>query len=136
MKLMKKALSVFMAALMIFSVMSISLVSYAAEADMTDSYKALAYSFFNYTKDSSLGSNNNIVTKDDAGIPSLTILGDLSHYTTSTESGNYKYADDHGNAVRSIAYTHKVTAKDDGKYTIRNATNTLLGIVDNIISYE
>ncbi len=136
MKLMKKALSVFMAALMIFSVMSISLVSYAAEADLSDSYKALAYSFFNYTKDSSLGSNNNVIIKDDAGIPSLTILGDLSYYTTSTESGNYKYADDKGNAIRSIAYTHKVTAKDDGKYTIRNAANTLLGIVDNIISYE
>ncbi|MBQ8209185.1 MAG: hypothetical protein IJZ35_01185 [Clostridia bacterium] len=136
MKLMKKALSVFMAALMLFSVMSIGLVSYAADSGLSDAYRALAYSFFNYTKDTSLGSNNNVVTKDDAGIPSLTILGDLSKYTTSTESGTYEYAADDGSAIRSVSYTHKVTAQDDGNYTIRNATNILLGIVDNLISYE
>lgn len=136
MKLMKKALSVFMAALMLFSVMSVSLVSYAADADLSDSYRSLAYSFFNKTTDTSLGSNKYIVTKDDAGIPSLTILGDLNQYTTSTGSGSYEYAADDGSAIRSVSYTHKVTAKDDGNYTIRNATNTFLGIVDKIISYE
>lgn len=138
MKLMKKALSVFMAALMIFSVMSISFVSYAADSDLSSSYRSFAYSFFNKTTDTSLGSNNYIVTKDAAGIPSLTILGDLSHYTTSTESGTYEYEDEEGGsgAIRSIAYTHMVTATDDGSYTIRNATNTLLGLVDKLISYE
>ena len=136
MKLMKKALSVFMAVLMIFSAMSISFTSFAADADLKESYKNFAYSFFNYTKDSSTGAN--VITKDEAGIPSLTILGDMSHYTTSTGSGSYKYEDEEGGsgAIRSVAYSHFVTAKDDGNYTIRSATNILLGIVDNIISYE
>lgn len=138
MKLFKKTLCVLLSALMLFTGLSVGIVGYAAEANLSDSYRALAYSFFNKTTDTSLGSNNYVVTKDEAGIPSLTILGDLNYYTTSTESGEYEYKDEEGGsgAIRAVSYTHKVTAKDDGNYTIRNATNTLLGIVDNLISYE
>lgn len=138
MKLIRKTLCVLLAAVMMITGLSAGLVGFAANADLTNSYRAFAYSFFNKTTDTTLGSNKYVVTKDDAGVPSMTILGDLDYYTTSTESGSYEYQDEIGDsgAIRSVSYTHKVTAKDDGNYTIRNATNTLLGIVDNIISYE
>lgn len=136
MKLMKKTLCVFLSALMLFTGLSVGLVGYAADEDLSGSYKALAYAFFNYTKDSALGSNSYIVNKDESGIPSLTILGDMNKYTASTGSGGYEYAADDGSPIRSVSYTHKVTAKDDSSYTIRTATNTFLGIVDKVISYE
>lgn len=133
MKLFKKTLCVFLSALMLFTGLSVGLVGYAASTALDDSYKSLAYSFVNFTKNSS---NVNVVTKDEKGIPSLTILGDMDNYTTSTDSGNYEYANTDGSPIRSVSYTHKVTAKDDGKYTIRNAENIILGIADSLISYE
>ena len=136
MKLIKKTLCILMSVLMLFTGLSAGMVGFAADDGMNDSYRALAYAFFNYTKDTSLGSNEFIITRDEAGIPSTTILGDLDKYTTSTGSGGYKYAADDGSAIRSVEYSHIVTAKDDSSYTIRNATNVFLGIVDNIISYE
>ena len=136
MKLMKKTLCIFMSVLMMFSALSVGLVGHAADDALAGSYRALAYAFFNYTRDTAYGSNDFIITKDEAGIPSLTILGDLSKYDTSTHADGYEYAADDGTPIRSVAYDHKVTAKDDSSYTIRNATNTFLGIVDKIISYE
>ena len=136
MKLMKKTLCIFMSALMLFSALSVGIVGHAADENLSGSYRALAYAFFNYTKDSSFGSNDFIINKDEAGIPSLTILGDLSKYDTSTRADGYAYAAEDGTPIRSVAYDHKVTAKDDSNYTIRNATNTFLSIVDKIISYE
>lgn len=133
MKLFKKTLCVLLSALMLFTGLSVGLVGYAESSSLNESYRSLAYGFVNFTKNSS---NANVVTKDEKGIPSLTILGDLDHYTTSTESGNYEYADVDDSPIRSVSYTHKVTAKDDGNYTIRNAENIILGMVDSLISYE
>ena len=49
MKMLKKTLCVFLSILMLFSAMSVSLVAFAAEEDLSEAYRALAYSFFKYS---------------------------------------------------------------------------------------
>ena len=67
MKMLKKALSVFLAILMLMSALTASFYGAAAEADKATDYRALAYSFFNYTIQSSGLTSANVISKDKNG---------------------------------------------------------------------
>ena len=136
MKMLKRTLSVFLAALMLFSCMSMSVVGFAAEVRNATSYRALAYSFFNYSIKNSGFTSQYVVNTDANGYPSRSIVGDLEQYTISNHSGEYEYADLDSNPIRAISYDHMVTAHDNSTGTIRNAAVSYLAIVDEIISYE
>ncbi len=136
MKLIKNALCVFMSVLMLFSGLYAGVVGFAENTDLTATYRSVAYGFFKFTQDTAIGSNKYILTKDSNGVPQLTILGALEQYTSSTESADYEYADVDDSPIRAVSYTHKISAKDDEARTIANATESVLSIVDNIISYE
>lgn len=136
MKLLKKTLSVFLAVLMLASAMSVSFYAAAAEIRSATDYRALAYSFFNYTVKSSGNTSSNVVNKDENGYPIRSLVGDLDQYTISNASSDYKYADENEVPIRAIAYDHKVVAKDNSQGLIRGAANAYLSIVDELISYE
>lgn len=136
MKMLKKALSVFLAALMLMSALSVSFYGAAAEVNEAEDYRALAYSFFNYTIQSSGHTSSNVITKDANGFPVRSIVGDMDQYTISNASGDYEYADDKGEPIRAISYDHKVTAKDNSAGLIKGALQAYLAIADNIMSTE
>ena len=136
MKMLKKTLCVFLSVIMIFSAMSVSLVAFAAEDDLKESYRELAYSFFKYTVVSSGYTSQFVVDTDDKGYPATSILGDMDSYELSNASGEYKYADTNEKPIRLISYNHVVTAKDNSTGLIRNAVTKYLGIVDQIMSKE
>ena len=136
MKMLKKTLSVFLAVLMLMSALTTSFYAAAAEMRSAEDYRALAYSFFNYTIQSSGHTSTNVITKDAKGFPVRSIVGDLDHYTISNASGEYKYADDEGEPIRAISYDHKVTAKDNSQGLIKGAAQAYLAIVDNLMSTE
>ena len=79
MNIAKKALSVFMAVLMLMSALSVSFYGAAAEVRKAEDYRALAYSFFNYTVESSGTSSVNVITRDENGFPVRSIVGDMDH---------------------------------------------------------
>ncbi len=132
MKFAKKALAVFMAALMLMSVFSISLVAYAQESDLSGLYRELAYSFFNFTTETSSG--HFVVTKDDNGYPVRSIVGDPDQYEIESESDRYVYADEKDLPIRSVAYDHVVKAKDNMAGNIRSALNQYLKLADELLS--
>ena len=136
MKMLKKALSVFLAVLMLMSALTTSFYAAAAEIRSAEDYRALAYSFFNYTIKSSGHTSENVITTDAKGFPVRSIVGDMDHYTISNASGEYKYADDEGEPIRAISYDHKVTAKDNSQGLIKGAAQAYLAIVDNLMSTE
>ena len=136
MKMLKRTLSVFLAVLMLFTGVSSGVVAYAAEMRNDTQYRALAYSFFNYTIKSAGYTSSFVVNTDENGYPSRSIVGNLNQYTISNASSDYAYACEHEMPIRAISYDHRVTAKDNSKGTIRNAATAYLSIVDGIISYE
>ena len=135
MKMLKRTLSVFLAVLMLFTGVSSGVVAYAAEMRNDTQYRALAYSFFNYTIKSAGYTSSFVVNTDENGYPSRSIVGNLNQYTISNASSDYAYACEHEMPIRAISYDHRVTAKDNSKGTIRNAATAYLSIVDGIISY-
>lgn len=135
MKIFKKTLSVFLAVLMLFSALSMSFYAFAADAKTDELYRALAYSFFNYNRIVGLTTTYELKT-DANGIPETTLLGDMDQYTVSNTSDDYKYADDSGSPIRSVAYDHRVTARDNSTGTIRNALTRYLGLADVLMSKE
>ena len=136
MKMLKKTLCVFMSVLMLFSALSVSLYAAAAEVRSDTDYRALAYSFFNYTIKSSAHSSSYVVTRDENGNPVRSLVGDLNQYTISNASGEYEYADDEGMPIRAVSFDHQVTAKDNSAGLIRGAATAYLSIVDGIMSTE
>ncbi len=136
MKMLKKTLCVFMSVLMLFSALSVSLYAAAAEVRSDSDYRALAYSFFNYTIKSSAHSSSYVVTRDENGNPVRSLVGDLNQYTISNASGEYEYADDEGMPIRAVSFDHQVTAKDNSAGIIRGAATAYLSIVDGIMSTE
>ncbi len=136
MKMLKRTLSVFLAVLMLFTGVSSGVVAYAAEMRNDTQYRALAYSFFNYTIKSAGYTSSYVVDTDENGYPSRSIVGNLDQYTISNESSDYAYACEHEKPIRAISYEHRVTANDNSKGVIRNAATAYLSIVDDIISYE
>lgn len=136
MKMLKKTLCVFLSMLMLISGLSVSFVAFASNMRSDTSYRALAYSFFNYTIQSSGFTSSFVVNTDENGYPSRSIVGDMNQYAISNESGDYKYADEQEMPIRAISYDHKVTAKDNSSAKIRTAALDFLGIADNLISYE
>lgn len=136
MKMLKRTLSVFLSVLVLISCFSVSFVAFAAEMRNTTSYRALAYSFFNYTIKSSGFTSSYVVDTDENGYPSRSIVGDMDQYIISNESSDYAYADENENPIRAISYDHNVTAKDNSTGKIRNAALAYLGIVDEVMSYD
>ena len=136
MKMLKRTLSVFLAVLMLFTGVSSGVVAYAAEMRNDTQYRALAYSFFNYTIKSAGYTSSYVVDTDENGYPSRSIVGNLDQYTISNESSDYAYACEHEKPIRAISYEHRVTANDNSKGVIRNAATAYLSIVDELISYE
>ncbi|MBR5233624.1 MAG: hypothetical protein IKW03_05395 [Clostridia bacterium] len=134
MKLLKKTLCVFLSVLMFMTGISTSFVAFAAEADSADDYRALAYSFFNYTSHSSGFETSYVVNTDENGFPVRSLVGDLDQYTISNASDDYKYADEQDMPIRAISYNHRVDAKDNSAGIIRGAAQAYLTIVDKIIS--
>lgn len=136
MKMLKKTLCVFLSVLMLFSALSVSLVAFAAEDDLNDTYRELAYSFFKYKIESNGFTSSYVIETDENGYPVTSILGDMDSYELSNASADYKYEDDNENPIRAIAYEHKVTAKDNSAGLIRESVTKYLGIVDKIMSTE
>ena len=136
MKMLKKTLCVFLSILMLFSAMSVSLVAFAAEEDLTEAYRALAYSFFKYSVKQNGYVSEYVVDTTEKGYPATSILGDMDHYELSNQSGEYVYEDINENPIRLIAYDHLVTAKDNSSGLIRGAVTEYLKIVDKIMSTE
>ncbi len=134
MKMLKKTLCVFLSVLMFMTGISSSFVAFAAEASSDENYRALAYSFFNYTNVSSGFDSMNVINTDENGFPIRSIVGDLDHYTISNASDDYKYADEQDMPIRAISYNHRVDAKDNSAALIRGSAQAYLAIVDNIIS--
>lgn len=133
MKIFKKALCVILSAIMLMSCLSVSLVAFAADARSNELYRALAYSFFNYRTIPGVNTRYELVT-DDNGNPVRTLVGDMSQYTVSNITDDYKYADANDSPIRAIAYDHKVTAKDNSSGAIRNALTRYLGLADAVMS--
>ncbi len=137
MKMLKKTLCVFLSIIMLLSALSVSFVAFAAEDDLKETYRELAYSFFKYTVKSDVGFVSQYVVDTDAnGYPVTSIVGDMDHYELSNSSDEYKYADDKENPIRAIAYDHTVTAKDNSAGLIREAVLDYLKIVDSLMSTE
>lgn len=136
MKMLKKTLSVFMAALMLFTALSVGTFAAATDAETAAAYRSLAYSFFDYDV-KTVGFDSQFVVKtDEDGLPVRSIVGVMDQYVLTNASDEYTYADDNGEPIRAIAYDHLVTAKDNADNDIRNAALEYLSIVEKIISYE
>ena len=136
MKILKKTLCVILSVIMLCSALSVSFTAFAAEDKMKEAYRELAYSFFKYTIKNENFSSSYVVSTDENGFPLTTILGDMDHYSLSNASDKYVYEDEDENPIRSISFDHKVTAKDNSTGLIREAFETYLKIVDNVISLE
>ena len=136
MKMLKKTLCVFLSVLMLMSALSVSFVGFAAEVRSTADYRALAYSFFNYTIKSSGNVSSYVVNTDENGYPVRSLVGDLDQYTIHNASDDYKYADDNEVPIRAVSYDHRVEAKDNSKGVIRGAATAYLSLVDELISME
>ena len=131
MKITRKVISVLLSAIFLFSAVSVGLVA-SADDTLDEYYELLAFSFFDYTFDSS---NNLYLTYDENGIVQTSILGLLEQYTVSNTEDGYIYADSNGEAVRAIKYTHTVTAADDANSTIGLAAIYFAAIANSIMSY-
>ena len=136
MKILKKSLCVFLSVLMLFSALSVSFVSFAAEDKLNERYRELAYSFFKYSIFTEGYTSKFVVDTDANGFPETSIVGDMDNYELSNSSDGYVYADEQDNPIRAIAYDHFVTAKDNSVGTIREAVLDYLSIVDGIMSEE
>ncbi len=136
MKMLKRTLCVFLSVLMLFTGVSSGVWAYAAEVNNDTQYRALAYSFFNYTIKSAGFTSSYVVDTDENGYPSRSIVGNMDQYSISNESSDYAYACEHELPIRAISYDHRVTAKDNSKGLIRNAAIAYLSIVDSIMSFD
>lgn len=136
MKMLKKTLCVFLSIIMLFSALSVSFVAFAAEDELKEEYRELAYSFFKYEIKSNGFTSSYVVQTDENGYPATSILGDMDHYSISNSSGEYKYEDDNQKPIRLLSYDHVVTAKDNSAGLIRESVDNYLKIVDSVISTE
>ncbi len=134
MKMLKKTLCVFLSVLMFMTGISASFVAFAAESEIDEAYRSLAYSFFSYRNESSGFDSSNVINTDKNGFPIRSMVGDLDNYSISNASDDYKYADDQDVPIRAISYNHRVDAKDNSQGLIRSAAQTYLSIVDEIMS--
>lgn len=136
MKVMKKALSVFLAVLMMASAFSVGLYAFAADARLESLYAQLGYSFFEYDMLSDgVYDTKREVKKDENGYPSRSIVGDLDYYQVSNSSGDYVYSNEEDDSpIRSMSYTHAVNAKDNKSGSIKAALTDYLSIADELIS--
>ncbi len=105
----RKILSVFLAAVMIFSALSLGVTGVAAEIDYNAQYRSLA----NLLKDEH--------------------VRDLTNYTvtnTTLDNGNEGFDQE----ARGFAYDHRVIAKDNENASILQASNRFYFIAESIIS--
>ena len=119
MKTMRKTLSVFLAVLMMVSCLTAGF--YAMAADTDDLVKDLAYHFFELNGNDIATENVNVTNSTDSfKIYQPGLASRVDNYDVENKSGDYVYQDDSGKPVRSVAYTHTVTASDDSNRTIYN----------------
>ncbi len=107
----KKILSVFLSAVMLFSVVSIGVVGAAAEIDYTAQYRLLAEALQNEH------------------------VRELTNYTvtnTTLDNGTEGFDQE----ARGFAYDHKVVAKDNAAGDILKASNRFYYIAESIMSYK
>ncbi len=108
---MKKILSVFLVAVMLFSVMSLGLTGAAAEIDYNAQYRALAEALKNEH------------------------VRELTNYTvTSTTLNNGN--DGFDQEARGFAYDHRVIAEDNSEGDILKASNRFYFIAESLMSYS
>lgn len=108
---MKKILSVFLAAVMLFSVMSLGITGAAAEIDYDAQYRLLA-----------LALQNEHVRE----LTNYTV----SNVTLDNETGGFD------TEARGFAYDHRVTARDNAAGDILVAANRFYYIAENLMSYK
>lgn len=108
---MKKILSVFLAAVMLFSVMSLGITGAAAEIDYDAQYRLLALALQNEH------------------------VRELTNYTVSNvtlDNGTGGFDTE----ARGFAYDHRVTARDNSAGDILSAANRFYYIAENLMSYK
>lgn len=108
---MKKILSVFLAAVMLFSVMSLGITGAAAEIDYDAQYRLLALALQNEH------------------------VRELTNYTVSNvtlDNGTGGFDTE----ARGFAYDHRVTARDNSAGDILVAANRFYYIAENLMSYK
>ncbi len=107
----KKILSVFLAAVMLFGVLSIGFTGVAAEVDYEAQYRWLAEALQNeYVRD----------------LTNYT----LTNATLSNETGGFD------REAKGFAYDHKVVARDNESGAILKASNRFYFIAENLMSYK
>ncbi len=108
----KKVLSVFLATLMLFSVMSLGFTGMAAEIDYDAQYEMLADALRNEH------------------------VRDLTNYTSTNEKLNDDETEGFNQEARGFAYDHKVVARDNDEGDILKASNRFYYIAEGLMSYR
>lgn len=107
----KKVLSVFLATLMLFSVMSLGFTGMAAEIDYNAQYEMLADALRNEH------------------------VRDLTNYTSTNEKIDDE-TEGFNQEARGFAYDHKVVARDNDEGHILRASNRFYYIAEGLMSYR